>query len=98
MTRYAKDQIVRALREQLSIDHIDIQDKTADHAQHSEAQKSGGGHFSLLIVSSDFEGQSILRRHRMVYEALKKGFKSQIHALSLKTLTPQEFHHSPSGP
>ena len=92
------DQIVQVLRKKINVQYFEIEDKTSNHATHSEAQKSGGGHFSLLIVSSDFEGQSILRRHRMVYEALKKGFQSQIHALSLKTLTPQEFHHSPSGP
>ncbi len=92
MTRSAKDEIIEILKQSFKISHLEIQDKTSDHASHIGAQKSGGGHFVVTIVSDQFKGQSILERHRMVYEVLKQKFKSQIHALAIKAMTPQEFH------
>ena len=50
-----------------------------------------GRHFFATIVSSEFEGLSRVRRHQRVYLALGERMKEQIHALSMKTLTPTEF-------
>ncbi|WP_374660317.1 BolA family protein [Inhella sp.] len=50
-----------------------------------------GRHFFATIVSSEFEGLSRVRRHQRVYAALGERMKEQIHALSMKTLTPTEF-------
>ncbi|MBN8504260.1 MAG: BolA family transcriptional regulator [Burkholderiales bacterium] len=50
-----------------------------------------GRHFFATIVSSEFEGLSRVRRHQRVYTALGERMKEQIHALSMKTLTPTEF-------
>jgi stress-induced morphogen len=47
-------------------------------------------HFELLVVSQAFEGKSLVARHRLVYEALGSVVGAEIHALSLKTLTPAE--------
>jgi acid stress-induced BolA-like protein IbaG/YrbA len=49
-----------------------------------------GRHFFATIVSSEFEGLSRVRRHQRVYAALGERMKEQIHALSMKTLTPTE--------
>jgi acid stress-induced BolA-like protein IbaG/YrbA len=49
-----------------------------------------GRHFFATIVSSEFEGQSRVRRHQRVYQALGDRMRAQIHALSMKTLTPAE--------
>lgn len=46
-------------------------------------------HYAITIVSSRFEGMSRLQRHQMVYKALQEKM-IELHALSLKTLTPQE--------
>jgi acid stress-induced BolA-like protein IbaG/YrbA len=56
-----------------------------------------GRHFFATIVSSDFEGLSRVRRHQKVYEALGDRMREQIHALSMKTLTPAEFAAASSG-
>ncbi len=53
-----------------------------------------GRHFFATIVSSEFEGLSRVRRHQRVYTALGERMKEQIHALSMKTLTPTEFQQS----
>ncbi len=47
-------------------------------------------HFELVVVSAAFEGKGPVDRHRMVYAALGPAVGAEIHALSLKTLTPEE--------
>lgn len=69
--------------------NLDIRDDSALHAGHAGA-KSGGGHFHLTIVSDAFEGQRMLARHKMVYEALGDMMKQRIHALAIQALTAQE--------
>ncbi len=49
-----------------------------------------GHHFEAEIVAADFAGKSLVQRHQMVYRALGDKMKAEIHALSLKTLTPEE--------
>ncbi len=49
-----------------------------------------GRHFFATIVSSAFEGLPRVRRHQKVYAALGDRMRAQIHALSMKTLTPAE--------
>ncbi|MEB2318978.1 MAG: BolA/IbaG family iron-sulfur metabolism protein [Pseudomonadota bacterium] len=49
-----------------------------------------GRHFDALIVSSLFEGKRPVQRHQLVYRALGDRMREQIHALSMKTLTPDE--------
>jgi acid stress-induced BolA-like protein IbaG/YrbA len=50
-----------------------------------------GRHFFATIVSAEFDGLSRVRRHQRVYQALGDRMRGQIHALSMKTLTPAEF-------
>jgi len=49
-----------------------------------------GDHFEAVIVASGFEGKSRVERHRIVYAALGDLMKREVHALALKTLTPEE--------
>lgn len=50
-----------------------------------------GSHFEALIVSKEFEGKRLIQRHQLVYAALGDRMKEEVHALSMKTLTPEEF-------
>lgn len=50
-----------------------------------------GHHFEALIVSQAFAGKSRVQRHQMVYAVLGDRMRAEIHALSMKTLTPEEF-------
>ena len=50
----------------------------------------GGDHFELRVVSNAFSGKGLVDRHRMVYAALGPAVGNEIHALALKTLTPDE--------
>jgi acid stress-induced BolA-like protein IbaG/YrbA len=50
-----------------------------------------GQHFTALIVSEAFQGKRLIQRHQLVYAALGDRMREEIHALSMKTLTPKEF-------
>ena len=78
------------LSEALAPEDIDVEDVSHEYAGH-EGAKSGGGHFNVLIVSDAFVGKSPLKRHRMVYDALGDAMKQEIHALSIRAYTPEEF-------
>jgi len=49
-----------------------------------------GEHFEALIVSGAFRGKSRVQRHQLVYAALGDRMRGEIHALSMRTLTPEE--------
>jgi len=50
-----------------------------------------GEHFQALIVSRRFEGRNRVQRHQLVYQALGDRMREEIHALSMRTMTPQEW-------
>ncbi len=50
-----------------------------------------GQHFQALIVSDEFAGRNRVQRHQLVYAALGERMREEIHALSMRTLTPQEW-------
>jgi acid stress-induced BolA-like protein IbaG/YrbA len=50
-----------------------------------------GQHFQALVVSSQFAGRSRVQRHQLVYAALGSRMREEIHALSMRTLTPEEW-------
>ncbi|TCO83488.1 BolA protein [Plasticicumulans lactativorans] len=77
------------LRAALAPDELDIVDDSAAHAGHAGA-RSGGGHFNVYIVAAAFAGRSPIQRHRLVHQALADLMSSDIHALSIKALTPEE--------
>ena len=74
------DQIKAFISAQLNCTHIEVE--------------GDGRHFYATIVSPDFEGQRTVARQRAVYAALGErilGSDAQIHALSMKTYTPNEW-------
>jgi acid stress-induced BolA-like protein IbaG/YrbA len=77
-----------------------VSDPTADEVRayiaaglacaHLEVE-GDGRHFFATIVSAEFDGVSRVQRHQRVYRALGDRMREQIHALSMKTLTPAEW-------
>lgn len=67
---------------------FELTDDSALHAGHAGARE--GGHYRLLIVSERFVGHTRLQRHRIIYDALGELMRSRIHALSIRSLTPDE--------
>ncbi len=64
----------------------------ADGLACSHLEVEGDGqHFTAVIVSEAFAGKRLIARHQMVYAALGDRMRAEIHALSMKTLTPEEY-------
>jgi BolA protein len=82
--------IRKKLTEAFSPQQLDVVDDSARHAGHSGASAAGESHFNVVIVSSVFEGRSRVQRQRDVYAALAEELAGPVHALSVKTLSPQE--------
>ncbi len=83
------DLIRTRLNDALSPNVLDIVDESHLHIGHAGAA-SGAGHFAVTVVSDKFKDCSALERHRMVYKAVDDLMQSEIHALSIKALTPDE--------
>jgi len=84
-----EEKIIHKLETVISVEYVDILDDTGKHIHHKNF--TGGAHLSITIVSSDFDGKSLIERHRLVYKGLKPMIKNEIHALSLKTHTLDEW-------
>ena len=84
--------IISGKLQQLSPIKLEVINESARHAGHDDATDES--HFSILIISNNFIGITLLERHRMVKNILKEELKSKIHALSLKTLTEEEYQKS----
>ncbi len=84
------ERIRTILQEALMPLQLEIVDDSAAHAGHAGAMQSGGGHFSAFIVADAFDGKTQVQRHQMVYRALGDLMRTDIHALIIKALTPNE--------
>jgi acid stress-induced BolA-like protein IbaG/YrbA len=74
--------VERYIAQGLACEHLDVQ--------------GDGRHFFATIVSAQFEGANRVARHQQVYKALGDRMREQIHALSMKTLTPAEWASQPA--
>lgn len=56
--------------------------------------RNDGLHFDAIVISPQFSGKSLVEQHQMVMNPLKGLFDSKLHALSLKTYTPEEWERA----
>ncbi|MBF2086174.1 BolA family protein [Thermoleptolyngbya sp. C42_A2020_037] len=74
-------QVEAMIKEAMPDAQVQIQDLTG-----------GGDHYQAIVVSSAFEGKSLIQQHQLVYRAVGPAMASEaIHALSLKTYTPESW-------
>ena len=85
------NKIEQKLGEQLDLHHIEIKDFTGRHLNHK--QHDGGFHLEAVIVSESFINKTLIDRHKIIYAALGELLKHEIHAFSMKTLTPEEWEN-----
>lgn len=69
---------------------VEVVDESHLHAGHAGAREGGQSHFRLRVVSDQFEGLSRVARQRMINDILREELAGPIHALAMKTLTPDE--------
>jgi BolA protein len=89
-SQITREKIERKMKEELGARHVEVIDESWKHAGHAGAA-SGGGHFILQVVSDRFEGVPLLDRNRMVFRLVEEEMGREIHALTIKALTPQEW-------
>ena len=82
-------EIEKRLHQHLDIEQLEIKDDKGRHINHTHFD--GGAHLIAVIVSSSFNGLNLLERHKLVYNALNDMIKQEIHALSMKTYTINEW-------
>jgi BolA protein len=83
------DRLDSRLRAALAPVELEIIDDSHRHAGHAGAA-DGRGHFTVTVVSERFRGLPVVRRHRLVYEAVGDMMSSDVHALSIQALAPGE--------
>lgn len=81
--------IRKRLVQYLEPDTVEITDDSGLHKGHAGAA-GGAGHYRVRIVSNRFADKSALERHRMVYTAVNDLMPTEIHALSIQALSPEE--------
>lgn len=80
------------LTQALDPEHLEVLNESHMHAVPPDSES----HFRVLVVSSRFEGLSLLQRHRLVNEALSHELSSRVHALAIQAKTPQQWSSNPS--
>ena len=73
----APEDVKRYIEEYLQCQHLEV--------------IGDGQHFEAVIVSEAFRGKSRVQRHQLVYQALGDRMREEIHALSMQTLTPEDW-------
>jgi len=85
--------IEETLRDALAPSHLEITDESGQHAG-DRAET----HFRVVVVSDRFEGQMLIKRHRLTQDPLKPAFEHGLHALALHTYTPAEWAERQAAP
>ncbi|KAK4420666.1 SufE-like protein 1, chloroplastic/mitochondrial [Sesamum alatum] len=85
----------RRIREKLEKElrpvELEVEDISYQHAGHSGVKGSDGEtHFNVKVVSEEFEGKSLVKRHRLIYSLLQDELQGGLHALSIVAKTPSE--------
>ena len=89
-----EESIKQKLQSSFNIELLEVINESPMH----QVPKDSETHFRVLIVSSDFEGLSTVKRHQKVYRVLSKELTGPVHAFSQKTLTPKEWRTLGSNP
>lgn len=71
------EQVRSYIQESLPCDHVEV--------------VGDGHHFEAVIVSAEFRGKTRVQQHQAVYSALGDRMREEIHALSMRTLTPEDW-------
>jgi BolA protein len=85
-----KAAIERKMKTDLDAILVEVEDDSWKHTGHAGAA-AGGGHFTLVVVSPKFEGLNPLDRRRLVFSILQSEMQGEIHALTVRAMSPSEW-------
>ncbi len=75
------------LSKAMQVSHLEVVNESHQH----NVPAGSESHFKVVIVAKDFEGQSLVKRHRLVYAAVAEEMQGQVHALALHTYTEDDW-------
>ena len=87
---HVQQSIISRLTQALAPEKLEVVDDSHHHQGHSGAREGGESHFTVTVVAKAFQGLSRVQRQRLVNQALAEELAGPIHALSIKTLAPDE--------
>ena len=64
---------------------------------HLTSPMEDNNHFQLVVVSGKFEGKTMVEQHQMVYQAVGEAMREAVHALAMKTFTPEQWAKAGGG-
>jgi stress-induced morphogen len=93
-TRSMKHTLAKTLLYHFNATYIKVVDESHLHQGHQEVRNSSSKntHFSVVLISNKFEGQTLIKRHRTVHQVIKPFQEKGLHALQLTTQTPGEWN------
>lgn len=94
MSKAQRAGIERRLTEAFRPVELRVKDQSHLHAGHAEA-RDGRGHFDVYIVASAFQGLARVKRHQLVYGALGSLLQTDVHAVRIQALAPNEVESAP---
>ena len=71
-----------------------VSDVSEQHRGHQNFKENVESHFEIIIVSEKFDNRNKIQRHRMVNKSLKEEFLSDLHSVTIKTFTIDEFKNT----
>lgn len=84
------ESIKKNLSQNIKCNHLEIVDESPNHGGYNGSVS----HVKLIVVSEDFDGLNLIKRHQLVYKALEN-LVSEIHAISIVSKTVDEWKESP---
>ncbi len=79
--------IENKLNEQIDLSYLSVENESFRHAVPVDSET----HFKVVVVSEQFQGVMLIKRHRLINEILKDELAGPIHALAMHTYTPQQW-------
>ena len=85
-----KETIRKKLEAAFNPSKLEIIDESYQHAGHAGVREGGESHFMVTIISDNFTGLSRVARHKLIYAVLEDELKTQVHALNIAAIAPEE--------
>ena len=89
-----QDDIHQKLQAALQPQHLEVINESNNH----NVPRGSESHFKLIIVTAEFNGKTLVARHRLINKLLADELAGPIHALALHTLTPEEWAATGTAP
>ena len=86
-----KTKIEKIIKETFQPYFFSVKDVSEQHRGHQSFKENVESHFEVIVVSSKFDNKSKILRHRMINECLQEDFQSDLHSVSIKAFTIEEY-------